>query len=114
MLINIFLIHATKLVGTLTSPVAADSVMKIGPHPVETFSPCLLPSPHAANREKYKNRCMSDQAGHSIGVNLSCWWAGPGEVLAYAMSQGRLGRVECLLYLFITVLPPPLPLLAKL
>ncbi len=54
---------------------------------------------------------MADWAERSVSVRPISWKAGPGEALAYAVSQGGLGWVKCVLsYIFIPVLPTPLPL----
>jgi hypothetical protein len=75
----------------------------------------VLPAPptplHAASRDKYYNCRMKDRTGQSHDMPSVAWWARLGETLACAACQDRTDRVECvLLYLFIPVLPPPLPL----
>ncbi len=78
----------------------------------------LFPAPpplHTASRDEYKNCTMADWAGQKKDVCSVTWWAEPGKALAWAVLQDGPGHVECvLLYLFVPVLPPPLPLSANL
>jgi hypothetical protein len=76
----------------------------------------ILPVPltplHATSRDKYKNCRMADRARQSIDLYSFAWLARPGKALACTVSQGGPVRVECVLYIYLSLFclfPSPLP-----